>query len=535
MYRLLIVEDEFIEREALASLVDWAVLGVELVASAESAEEAITLSLTTTFDILLTDIRLLGMSGLELARALLQRQPGLKVIINSGYSDFEYARQAVELHACSYITKPIDLGELNTVFRRVVQELDEEREQARSTEQLKQLVQENLPSIRRHFFERLLAGTMTDQEIIKSLNYFNIDAVQGRFAVILAELDGFDKLSAGLDWEGLQMMLESVRKAVHSLSLDGMLDFFYEDRGRFCAFLGLAPMEQKAESRHVFAAAERIRNEAALAAGGTVTVGIGCTVGRIRDLKQSFQTATLALAYKFSAGQGQVISHVEAALADFEPGQIDMLALEETLVLSLEMADGPEACRQVDKLFRSAGRRGWDGHRVYAACIRLLSRMLMLLHDLKEPDDNVFEGGAIWGRLLECQTIPEMRDIMHGSIEKAAAQLMERRAIADRSVVRHIIEYIEQNLEKRITAADLADEFFYSPNYIGVVFKKDMGITLTDYLKDTRLERARSLLKNPINRVGEVATKVGYPNLSYFCSLFKKKYGVNPGEYKENA
>ena len=535
MYQLLIVEDEFIEREALAEFIDWAALGVELAGSAESAEEALTLSMTNHYDILLTDIRLLGATGLDLARAMLRRHPRLKVIINSGYSEFEYARQAIDMHACSYITKPIDLGELKAVVAKVVCELDIEREQARSSEHLKQLVQDNMPLIRRHFFERLVSGALSDAEIIKSLEYFGLDAVQGRFAVLLCELDGFDRQSAGLDWEELQMMLESIRETVQNLKLEDLLDFYYSDRGRFTALIRVTGSDQKNETRQVFTAAELIRSEASAAYGGGATMGMGCTVSRIRDFKLSFKSAEAALAMKFNAGAGQVISHTDASLCEYEPGQVDMDGIEQALVLSVETANTEEAIAAMEKLFNAATRRGWDGRRVYAACIRLLSRLLMLLHDLGEPDDRVFQNGAIWGRLLDCGAIPEMRSLMGKCVSDATAQIQERRANADRNVVRHILDYIDKHLDARITAADLADEFFYSPNYIGVVFKKDTGKTLTEHVKDIRLDRARELLRNPANRIGEVAVKVGYPNVSYFCSLFKKKFGVNPGEYKENA
>jgi two-component system response regulator YesN len=535
MYKLLIVEDEIIEREALMEFVDWPSLGVELAGSAESAEEALNLSLTDRFDILLTDIRLLGMSGLELARTLLRRQPRLKVIINSGYSDFEYARQAVEMRACSFITKPIDIAELKAVVARVVGELDEEREQAGSSERLRQLVQENLPLIRRHFFERLVAGSLPDAEIVKSVGYFALDAVQGRFAVLLCELDGFDALAAGADWEGLQMALEAVRDAVLEGSPEGLLDFYYIDRGRFAALLGIDAAERKNEPRFIFSAAERIRGQAAEASGGSVTVGMGPAVGSIKDIRQSFRAAETALALKFAAGPGQVISHADAALCGPEPGRVDLDAIEGALALAVETANAPEAGACLERLFAAAARRGWDERRAAAACIRLLSRLLLLLRDLGEPDEKVFENGALWGRLLGCRSLKEMGELMHKCVSGAAGQLMERRADADRNVVRHILDYIDRNLENRITAADLADEFYYSPNYIGVVFKKDTGKTLTEHLKDVRLERARELLKNPASRIGEVAKKVGYPNVSYFCAMFKKKYGVNPGEYKENA
>lgn len=535
MYRMLVVEEEQFEREALGELIDWPALGVDLSCSVETAEEAVNLSLASGFDILLTNIRLPGMPGIDLARMMLERYPRLKVIFNGSTGDIETALQAFGPDACSFIAKPISLAELKTVASRVVRELNEEREQPGSAERLKQLVREKLPGIRRHFFERLVSGSLSDAEIIKNLDYFGMNAVQGRFVVLLCEIDGFDRQSAILDWERLQMMLESIGEAVLNLKLENLMDFYYLDRGRFAALLCLRGSDPKNDARQVYSAAELIRGEATVFCGGSVTVGTGCTVDRIRDIRQSFRSAAVALAWKFTAGKGQVISHADAALPEFEHGQPDMGAIEEALVLSVETANAAEARNIVDRLFNSAKRWQWNEKRMYVACVRLLSRLLMLLHDLGESDERVFQGGEVWGKLLECGAIPEMRSLMDKCVADAVSQMLARRGAADRNIVLRILDYIEKHMEGRITAAELADEFHCSPNHIGVVFRKDTGKTLTDYVKDVRLERARDMLKNPANRIGEVAIKVGYPNVSYFCSLFRKKYGVNPGEYKEKA
>lgn len=535
MYKLLLAEEETFERVALVEFIDWTSLGVELAGSAESAEEAVNLALMTHFDIFLTDVRLPGAPGHELARMLLQNRPRLKIIISGNFSEYDDAMRNEEMRACSFISKPIDMGELRAVISRVVRELDGERELAKSGERLKQLVQNNMSLIRRHFFERLVTGSLSDAEILKSLDYFGMGAMQGRFVMLLVEIDGFDRQSIGLNWEGLQMMLEAVKEAVLNLKLDGLLDVFYIDRGRFGALMCISSIEQKNEMRHVLSAAERIRGESALCCGGSITVASGCTVSRIRDLKQSYKSASAALASKTVFGNGQVISYTEAALPASETGQFDMNAIEDALMLSVETANALEARNQVDKLMNAAKRGNWDERRVCAACLRLLSKLLLLLHELNEPDGPVFEDGAVWGNLLACATISDMRGIMNKCATAAASQLGERRAAADRRVVERILDYIASRFGGSITAADIAGELACSPNYVGSVFKREIGKPLPDYVRDVRLEKACELLNNPSNRIGEVAIKVGYPNVSYFCALFKKKYGINPGEYKEKT
>ncbi len=532
MYQLLLVEDEVIERESLSELVDWRSMGVELCASAESAEEALVLADTLRVDILLTDIRLLGLSGLELARRLLERLPRLKVIFHSGYSEFDYARQALDMGACSFLTKPVDMAELRAVLGRAVAELNTQRERERSVERLRQLVQDNTPLIRRHFFERLVAGSLSDAEILKSMDYFGLDAVQGRFAVLLVELDDFEQASVQLDWLALQALLEAVGERVRSLRSPELVEIWYMDRGRFAALLALSAPEPRGDASAALAMAGRIR--AAAMDYGSVTVGVGVVVGRIHDLPRSLQSASVALAYRFAAGQGQVISHADATAGEPEHEPLNLDPIEEALALAVETGNAADACAQVERLFRAALRRGWDVHRMQAAGIRLLGRVMLLLHDRGE-NSGAFEAGAPWAELLACRTAPDMQVLLSGFVERCCERMSERRATADRNIVRRIVDYIDAHLDQRITAADLATEFSYSPNYIGVVFKKDRGKTLTDYLKDVRLERARELLRNPANRIGEVAARVGYPNVSYFGALFKKKYGVNPGEYKERA
>ncbi len=533
MYRLLIAGDESIEREMLSDFIDWASLGVELAGSAESAEEAVNLSLTTYFDLFLTDARMQGAPGHELARLLLQHQPRLKVIISGNFMDFDEALQSEDMRGCSFVAKPYNIGELKAVVTRLVKELDDERARAKSGEHLRQLVQENTPLIRRHFFERLVFGQLSDSEIVKNLDRFGMGSVQGRFTILLPELDGFDRLSMSQNWESLQMMLEAVRESILGLKLDGLLDIFYIERGRFAALLCLSSVEQQREARHVFAAAESIRGEAALCAGGSVTVGTGCTVSRIRDLRFSYRAASAALSCKGVVGRGQVISWSDTALPSSEPVRQELSALEEALALSVELGNAQEARGHVDRLMTAARRGNWGEKRAMAACMRLMTRLQALLSDAGEPDDEVFMNGESWVRLLSARDLPEMTALLNACVTAASERFHTRRVNAGRAIVSRMLEHIEKNLERRITAADLADEFACSPNHIGLVFKQEIGKALPDFVRDARLERACELLHDPSNRIGEVAIKVGYPNVSYFCSLFKKKYGVNPGEYRE--
>lgn len=525
MYRLLIAEDDSVEREALADLVDWQALGVQLSGSAESPEDAIDMTYSAGYDILLADIRQPGLSGMELAQTLMQHQPNLKAVVCGG--------QGEPGPGLRHIARPISLNELKTALAGLVKLLDEER--ASGTERLRDAVRAKEAHLRRHFFDRLVMGSLSDAELLKGLEHFGIGTMQGRFAMLLIELDGFDRQAMSQGWESLQMMLEAVRQAVEALGVDGLLDCAYIDRGRFGVLLGLTGAGKAGEARHGLEVAERIRSATLAASGGSVTVGIGSTVSRLRDLKQSFRSAAAALATKSDSGRGQVISHADSASQ--EPGQqaVDLAALEESLALAVQTASVAEARGCLDRLFSAARRKGWDDARLNATCMRLLTGIRQLLLDQGEQDGPVFENGAVWQKMLENPTAPEMAGLMDRCVAAAAGRLLQRRTMADRALVQRGMEWIEARLASRVTAADLALELSCSPSYVSAAFRRHTGKTLAASIRDARLDRALELLQDPANRVGEVAIRVGYPNVAGFYSLFKKKYGMNPAEYRENG
>ena len=186
MYKMLIVEDESIERNALATLVDWEALGLALAGCFESGEEALAYAKTHPFDVLFTDIRLLGMSGLDLAREVLALRPATKVIICSGYSDFEYARKAIRLKAVSYLTKPIDLEELRSTVTEAVRMIADESRMQRSAEKLDILVKTQLPVLREEILERVETGTVSGGEAADALRAIGMDTDRNIIRRIMA-------------------------------------------------------------------------------------------------------------------------------------------------------------------------------------------------------------------------------------------------------------------------------------------------------------------------------------------------------------
>lgn len=201
MLKMLVVEDEWIEREGLRDLVDWSSLGVEVIGFVESAEKALENYYHVPFDILFTDIMLVRMNGLELVEKMLESKPELIVIINSGYSDFEFAKQAVKLKAWSYLTKPINIDELEKVVREIVIACERDAAENTQRQRLKKLVHRNMPLIKDGFFKRLVGGALTSAEALEEMEHFELQELPDHmYTIMVFEIDDFTTLIKNKDW-----------------------------------------------------------------------------------------------------------------------------------------------------------------------------------------------------------------------------------------------------------------------------------------------------------------------------------------------
>lgn len=536
MYKMLLVEDKAIEREGLRDLVDWASLGIEVIAFAESAEEALDISQKKQLDILFTDIQLLEMSGLELAKKLLESNRDMKVIINSGFEEFEYAREAVEIHAWSFLSKPIDMKKLKETITGIVAKCDDEQRERTEKNRMKLLIDRNLPLIRDRFFTNLVMGRVSGQEILENLEHFNIDFIAGEFTIVLFEIDNFKFLIEGRKWDEIQLINIKAQDCIESTGNNYFIYTFYISEGRFCSIVNTPDKNSNTFHKDIMNALESIRKKANKLYGYNITIGIGSKVNKLNKIKTSYTQALSALKYKFFMGNNQIISYKDVHY-EYYDNKSEMLDDIQTRILSsIELCNSDDLTASVDSMFNLIKMKRYADSHVRSICYNLVSRMSVMLYDLNESLGSIFGSeDKIWLKLLKYNTIIDIKqwilNICMGTIEK----LSHRKKNQNRNIIRKILEYIKKNYDSNINISDISNEVYLSPNYISLIFKKETGKRFTDYLINFRLEKARELLKDPSARVYEVANSVGYTNISYFCSIFKKMYGVSPNEYKEKS
>ena len=303
-YRVLLVDDEEDIRVGISRKIDWEGLGYALVGEAENGRDALELAESLQPDVVLTDIKMPFMDGLELCRILTERLPASKFVVFSGFDDFEYAKQAIQMNVSEYILKPINAPELTAVLERLHSQLDAERAERRDAQQLRERYEESLPLLRSLFLTRLLDGRVPQERVAELSERYDLALTGTAFTAAVVHVSGGD--GSELETLSVQQLLED------NLNPEGCrcVQFLYNDSVALVAGLD--------KPGHVYSLIAGLNRVCTLAESYlklTLTVGVGSPCAVLEDLPQSAAGARSALEYRGMVGRGQAIY-----IGDLEPG-----------------------------------------------------------------------------------------------------------------------------------------------------------------------------------------------------------------------
>lgn len=506
MYNVLIADDEFFVRTSIISRVDWAGLGLNVVGEAENGLEALGFIRSGSVDILLTDIRMPEMDGLTLISAAKELNGAIQCIILSGYDDFAYAKSAILLGVANYIQKPVDEEELENTLRQVVQRLD-------STKQIQQMHSQS-------------------QSVLKRMSTLKVQ-------------QGLNQLFLGR--EALEEFVESgeqfavILVYTSALCSPDRFNIWVEERsqlqpGADSQLLG-SPMD---------AMPLRLRF---LMHGHQLTCGAVCAAAQqlMDDLQAQLPNDTVRAAYsEVVLGAGRIPSANAQAVTALKSKLLYPHALlSPKLIQPQNLDEQQQAIERVMQLRDALASRDMKQARllIYSLFSLNLSHIHTLETALRYIGDVIQEYRARY--LLdasELSTLLSSEDcVLHyDTLEQLRNELIPQildfffynESFLDDRIVGHVQYYIRQNLAEDLKVSTLGKLFYLSPNYLSYLFKKETGYTLSEYVENVRMERARALLSMSVSTVSEVAAQVGYPDAAYFSRVFKKATGHSPQKYQ---
>lgn len=535
MLKVFLVEDEMIIRNGVKNNIPWEQEGFTFVGEAGDGELAWPLIKQTKPDILITDIRMPFMDGLELSGLVRKELPDTKIIILSGYSEFDYAKQAINLGVANYLLKPISGEKLLEAVKQVADIIREERAQALLVEQYRQENQENIKIEKIRLFEQIVTGSSTTREILDRGELLELDLAAPFYTVILLKL-----VDSGESMDSSTQVMEASEKVDEAIMQKQ--EFFAVERG----LEGLAILMKSEEEMQAGIQLESLEKEIQeiLAQYPEVSYfgGAGETVQRMRDIRRSYVGASKAFASRFFTEKNRFLTveqireqkpvgTKDMSLKSVDASKINRKLVEDFLKSGLE----EETKNFVEEYFRNIGRENYES----------LMFCHYLIVDMNLCASHFLESIGIEPSLLpaQCRDVGEFLDSLQceeGMIAYVTKLFTETIRLRDNSsrnkymelitaAQKIILENFQNNEFSMNQAAAMVN---LSPGYFSTLFRQETGMSFVEYLTGIRLEKAKALLMCTNMRSSEIAYEVGYKDAHYFSYIFKKVCGCTPKEYR---
>ena len=543
MVKVYLVEDEIIIRQSIKNSIDWEKEGYEFVGDASDGELALPVILKEKPDILITDIRMPFMDGLELSRMVKAELPDIKIVILSGYDDFEYAKQAIKIGVAEYLLKPVSSAVLLEHLSEIAEKVRDEREDLALKKVYYQEMQENEELIKMKFLGELISGKLSLADAMEKGKRFHMNLSGPFYRIILFKFIQEDHVQAEQS-EALAEAYEAVGNYV-----DGLKDAFRFQRGvEGWAFL-LTSVDEDMEAqteRFIEGLKEVIAPFEALTWFG----GIGSEAARLRELRYSFREADKAFAGRFVQEPNQIISveqlNYEQLDNEFDAnifGEINQFDQIITRFLSsgsreeVESFVGALFTEISEDHFRSLMIRQYIIMDIYATVLAFCKKLRKdtgadgeaagQMESLRENEE------ILKRAVLTAESVDDIKDYIGPLLDHVIElrNTLSGRRYSD--IIRTARKRIEQDyMSEDISLNTVAAEVCMSPSYFSSVFSKEMGKTFIEYLTEVRMEKAKQYLVCSSMKTSEISYEVGYKDPHYFSYIFKKTQGCTPKEYR---
>lgn len=501
MYKVLIVDDEKLERRGIAFLLKESGFDCEI-SEADNGIQALEYISNNSVDILLTDVKMPLMDGIELITKVNELERDIKIIIFSGCSDFNYARQAVRLGVSDYILKPVDPEEFSEAVTRIVTELEKTRVQTNINTKSKEYIMEhilylatsgsNLNDINEYGSENISMDFLNEYHCLIMLD-FNTDFFGGK----------------GIDFKE-KFVCDTDEYTYLNLNTHQSL-FFFKDLE--------ADYVKKAEGLigKVFVK----YGEKCFAAVSSVFEGCA-------NMSKAMEELDTLMENKFYYKPGEVF-YTGMNINDVETVSVDDDTIMKQMKQSLKMKDA-NGLRVHFESFCQKYRNKTNFSQVY---IKFLFANLLkdFNQSLPEADEVVLNEEI--EELYKATDFSTVIKIVNDNIDRLEEDFMKNPQM--HKEVEIIKEYIYDHYGEELGIDKLADMVFMAPSYFSSLFKKETGQNLSKFIKAYRMERAKDMLENTTTKIFDIGTMCGYPNVSYFCSSFREYYGISPQKYRESG
>jgi two-component system response regulator YesN len=533
MAQLLIVDDEAHVVDRLAATVDWKSVGIDQVYKAYSGQEAIEQLHQFSVDIVITDIRMPGMSGLQLIAEIDRKWPKTKSILLSGYSEFEYAKQAMQFQTEDYLLKPVKTDDLLATVARVLRKLEQEWEEVISSQRITYTLKEHLPLLRANLLHELLQGRDGTKWREKMMRLELGDFAWQRFSLMAVRLDDrFDDPSEeDLSWKeyAISNMAEELFGGRYAL-------WHAKDAHDYLIFLLTAKQEAEGDDPGwIERTASVLQSAVGVYLRGQVSIMVSGTGVFPDDVPACYNRAITAFRNRIGDEPEQFmrLDDEEDVVAGVR--SLEYLYEPPALVHLLEAARWEAVEEKYNRIFTGleSGEAISEEH-LLEIYFTIASAYTFIAHKNGRLLADTL--GSDYGRMttgMPFRTINHLREWAFRTLKLLQEDMAKETKDSRHSLIERIRNFIDDNVTGDLSLQSVADQVKLHPVYVSKVYKLETGENISDYIQRVKMEEAESLLKHSDEKVYVIAARLGYQRPHSFISAFKKTFGMTPQEYRD--
>ena len=523
MYRVLIVDDEPVITEGLCMLVDWDSYGFKEVLTATDGDDALDKAKSKKFDLIITDIRMPGLSGLQLIKTIKSKYPATKLVIISGYNDFSYAKEAIKYGVRDYLLKPIDKEELTQALSKITKELDKDLHDQYLISNKDNLVRDKL-------LLDVVNGKHSSFDVLDDSGLFCFDYSNLCFSVALIEIDKFQELMEE-NKEDARLIKFGVRNILENLFEHNNLGYVYEDTDDLLGIILYFDNPENVKSRS-FQLFSEAYSYVSNFYKNRINIAMS-SANNFANIKTSRQQALFARERRFIVSSDTFIIPYDNVVVD-ESMELSIQWDSNLILNAIETLEYVQIKDQIGLLIEEVVDKKLSRDIINGIIFNMTFALQQLIkkHD-KDPLE-CLDIKSVLNYMNSYKNIRSLESWLNEICINVGNHIVELGPYKSNNLIEKIIQYVNENFRQDLSLKSIANEFYLNSAYLGRLFKNETGENFNDYLNKKRISEAKKYYVSSNIRINKILYEVGYKNPEYFYRIFKKYEGTTFSEYSEN-
>ncbi|RNC99895.1 response regulator [Lysinibacillus halotolerans] len=512
MYKVIVVEDDRIIRRGICQSINWDEHGFVVAGEAGDGEVALGLIEKEQPQVVISDINMPFMDGLEMAKKIREISPETRIIFLTGFEDFKYAQQAVKLKAYDYLLKPVDSEQLLHKAKEAAEDWEQENKKEKR-------IMESLPYLQQKFFQELMKGEGEWMDIEEELAELGVELEGPEFAAVLLHSP------IGFHDECKRKMTEITSSFFSQRNFIAI----HIDPNEFAILLSLEDENDVRKGQLVqqlFDCCHSVKH--------SITITLGRTYPNLFELGKSLLESRLAMDLRHIMGIGKVFSF-EDTVSSKEETESRLKELEFELENHIKLGIPEKVSETLHQLNEAIiEKKSVPLTELKIIALKFSTMLFFEVEKWKKEEIKSFSSSDVYQNILKMETLSEMMGILNRLIQQWSDEMNKKEDKNHFSHVDQAIMYMKEHFQdSTLTLKKVAEFIHVSAPYLSNLFKLEKGINFGDFLLEIRMKKAMEELRNGDKKTYEVCEKVGYNNPQYFSICFKKYTGYTPAEYKK--